>query len=243
VLATQAEIARALMLELVPSGFEEVEGPGWVELAAYTDSAGETKIRAAFDDVSARSVDDDWGDRWREFHRPVRVGGLWIGPPWEPAPGGDGVVVVDPGRAFGTGAHATTRACIELLAGLQRGALFDAGCGSGVIAVAAVRLGFDPVIAVDFDPVAVEVARETTRRNGVSIDVREADVLRDDLPSAAVVVANIELAVVEALLARRPALTVVASGYLAGERPRAPAWNLACELERDGWAAHVFVAK
>ena len=231
------------MLELVPSGFEEVGGSGWVELAAYTDSAGETRIRAAFDDVSTRSVDDDRGDRWREFHCSVRVGGLWIGPPWEPAPGGERVVVVDPGRAFGTGAHATTRACIELLAVLETGSLLDAGCGSGVIAVAAARLGFGPVFAVDVDPIAVEVAGETARRNGVLVDVREADVLRDDLPSAAVVVANIELAVVEALLARRPALTVVTSGYLAGERPRAPAWNLACELERDGWAAHVFVAK
>jgi ribosomal protein L11 methyltransferase len=241
--ASEAEIARALMLELAPGGFEEVEGSDWVELAAYTDSAGETRIRAVFDDVSTRWVDDDWGDRWREFHRPVRVGSLWIGPPWEPAPGGERVVVVDPGRAFGTGAHATTRACIELLAMLETGSLLDAGCGSGVIAAAAARLGFGPVFAVDVDPIAVEVAGETARRNGVLVDVREADVLRDDLPFAAVVVANIELAVVEALLARRPALTVVTSGYLAGERPRAPAWNLACELERDGWAAHVFVAK
>jgi ribosomal protein L11 methyltransferase len=231
------------MLELAPGGFEEVGGPGWVELAAYTDSAGETRIRAAFDDVSTRSVDHDWGDRWREFHRPVRVGGLWIGPPWEPSPGGEKVVVVDPGRAFGTGAHATTRACIELLAGLERGALFDAGCGSGVVAVAAVRLGFDPVFAADIDPVAVEVARETARRNSVSVDVCRADVLLDDLPPTDVLVANIELAVVEALLAREPAPTVITSGYLAGQRPGARAWNVARGLELDGWAAHVFVAK
>jgi hypothetical protein len=79
----------------------------------------------------------------------------------------------------------------------------------------------------------------------VLVDVREADVLRDDLPLVDVVVANIELAVVEVVLAHRSALarTVVTSGYLAGERPRAPAWNLARELEREGWAAHVFVAK
>jgi len=115
--AAEAEIARGLMLALVPGGFEEVEGSGWVELAAYTDSAGETRIRATFDDVSTRSVDRRWVDRWREFHRPVRVGGLWIGPPWERAPRDEKVVVVDPGRAFGTGAHATTRVCIELLAG------------------------------------------------------------------------------------------------------------------------------
>ena len=230
------------MLELVPGGFEEIEGPGWVELAAYTDSAGEERIRAVFAEVVALSVDEGWTDRWREFHRPVRVGGLWIGPPWEQAPNGEQVVFVDPGRAFGTGAHPTTRACIELLAGLERGALFDAGCGSGVVAVAAVRLGFDPVVAADTDPVAVEVARETARRNGVSVVVHEADVLRDDLPPADLVVANIELAVVEALLSRRPARTVVTSGYVAGERPRADGWTVVRGLELEGWAAHVFVA-
>ena len=230
------------MLELVPSGFEETEGRGWVELAAYTDRAGEERIRAVFAEVSALSVGDGWEEQWREFHHAVRVGGLWIGPPWELASSGENVVVVDPGRAFGTGAHATTRACIELLAGLERGALFDAGCGSGVIAIAAVRLGFDPVVAADVDPVAVEVARETACQNGVSLDVRESDVLRDDLPPADIVVANIELAVVEPLLARRPARTAITSGYLADVRPRAEGWEVVRSLELDGWAAHVLVA-
>jgi ribosomal protein L11 methyltransferase len=240
--STEAEIARARMLELVPDGFEEREGSDWVELAAYTDGGGEKKIRAVFSEVSVLAVDDDWADRWREFHRPVRVGGLWIGPPWEQAPSGGQVVVVDPGRAFGTGAHPTTRACIELLAGLERGALVDAGCGSGVIAVAAVRLGFDPVFAVDADPVAVEIARETVHRNGVSVAVGELNVLLDDLSASDVVVANIELAVVEALLARRPARRVVTSGYVSGERPRVDGWAVERELELEGWAAHVLVA-
>jgi ribosomal protein L11 methyltransferase len=105
-----------------------------------------------------------------------------------------------------------------------------------------VRLGFDTVVAADNDPVAVEVARETARRNGVSVDVHELDVLRDDVPPADVVVANIELAVVEALLARRPARTVVSSGYLAGERPRAEGWTVVRDLELEGWAAHVLVS-
>jgi ribosomal protein L11 methyltransferase len=238
-----AEVARARLLELVPGGFEEVEGGGWVELAAYTDEAGEARIREAFADVSAQRVEAGWADRWREFHRPVRVGGLWIGPPWEPAPGDVNVVVVDPGRAFGTGAHPTTRACIELLSELERGALLDAGCGSGVVAVAAVRLGFDPVSAVDLDPVAVEVARDTARRNGTRVDVRRADVLRDELPRADVVVANIDLAVVEALLERGPARTAVTSGYLAHEAPRAPGWSSVSRMELDGWGADVLIAK
>jgi ribosomal protein L11 methyltransferase len=149
-------------------------------------------------------------------------------------------VVVDPGRAFGTGAHPTTRACVEILARVERGSLLDAGCGSGVLAVAAARLGFAPVYALDHDAAAVEAAAETARRNGVAIDVRAADVLRDDLPATDVLVANIELRAVEALLGRAPAATAVTSGYLVGERPAAPGWRHADRLELDGWAADVF---
>ena len=155
-------------------------------------------------------------------------------------PAGELTVVVDPGRAFGTGAHPTTRACIDLLAGLERGSLLDAGCGSGVVAVAASRLGFAPVRAVDLDEVAVEVTAETARANGVELEVARADVLRDELPDADVVVANIELAVVEALLDRSAARVAVTSGYLAAERPRALGWIHVQRVELDGWAADVF---
>jgi len=126
--------------------------------------------------------------------------------------------------------------------GSSGGSLLDAGCGSGVIAVAAARLGFDPIVAADVDPVAVEVARATARQNGVALDVRESDVLRDELPPADVVVANIELAAVEALLIRRLARMVITSGYVAGERPRAEGWTVVRDLELDGWSVHVLIA-
>jgi ribosomal protein L11 methyltransferase len=193
--------------------------------------------------VRAEPVDDDWEDRWREFHRPVRAGGLWIGPPWLSPPAAEPAVVVDPGRAFGTGAHPTTRACIELLARLERGSLLDAGCGSGVVAVAAARLGFAPVRAVDRDEVAVDVAAETATANGVEVEVSRADVLRDALPPAGVAVANIELAVVEALLGRVDASVVVTSGYLASETPRGRSWTHADRLELEGWAADAFTVQ
>ena len=151
-------------------------------------------------------------------------------------------VVVDPGRAFGTGAHPTTRACIELLARLERGRLLDAGCGSGVVAVAALRLGYAPVLALDADPVAVEVARATARRNGVDVEVRQGDVLVDEIGEADVVVANIELGVVEALLRRRSAPIAVTSGYLACDAPTA-GWAWVARLELEGWAADVLLAK
>lgn len=168
------------------------------------------------------------------------AGGLWIGPPWiAPAPG-ETSVVVDPGRAFGTGAHPTTRACIGLLSTLERGSVLDAGCGSGVVAVAAARLGFAPVVAVDLDEVAVGVARETSRRNDVVVEVFRADVLHDDLPVAEVIVANIELEIVERLLERTTARFVVTSGYLEADTPSAPRWTRLDRLELDGWGADVF---
>jgi ribosomal protein L11 methyltransferase len=238
-----AEVARARLLELVPGGFEEVEHAEGLELAAYVDANVETAIRSAFAPVSSSPVVPGWEDRWREFHRPVRVGGLWIGPPWEEAPAGEPTVVVDPGRAFGTGAHPTTRACIEVLAGLERGSLLDAGCGSGVVAVAAVRLGFGPVVALDLDPVAVAVARETAARNDVEVEVRQADVLQDELPAADVLVANIELRVVERLLGRAVARHAVTSGYLGLDLPRAPVWTHTRRLELDGWTADAWHLK
>ena len=164
---------------------------------------------------------------------------LWIGPPWLAEAGEKQAVVVDPGRAFGTGAHATTRACIDLLARVERGSLLDAGCGSGVVAVAAVRLGFAPVFAVDVDSVATAVASETARRNAASVDVRRLDVLREMLPEADVVVVNIELAAVEAVLARVSARIAVTSGYLSSETPIAPGWGGVERLELEGWAADV----
>lgn len=240
--STEAEPARALLLELAPGGFEEREDGEEVELAAYCDAEGAARIGAAFPNASAVDVEPGWEDRWREFHRPVRAGGLWIGPPWVVAPADEAAVVIDPGRAFGTGAHPTTRACVELLAGLERGSVLDAGCGSGVVSVAAAKLGFGPVFAVDNDPVAVETAMRAAFENGVEVTATVADVLADQLPQADLVVANIELRVVERLLARRPGPVAVTSGYLVDERPAAPDWASVARVELEGWAADVLRA-
>ena len=226
----------------MPEGFEEVEGDAWVELAAYVDEEGEARVLAAFGEAASKAFAQGWEDRWRDFHRPVRAGGLWIGPPWETPPAAESCVVLDPGRAFGTGSHPTTRLCIDLLARSERGSVLDAGCGSGVIAVAAARLAFEPVFAIDLDPTAVDVARETVRRNRVEVEVHRADVLRDELPQVDLVVANIELRAVEALLARRLAACAITSGYLAHEGPEVPDWERADRLELDGWAADLLLA-
>ena len=132
-----AEDARARMLELFPDGFEEVEQADSLELAAYVGSDGEKLLRRAFGEVASEPVVDDWPERWRSFHVPVRIGPLWVGPPWKEPPADAVAVVIDPGRAFGTGAHPTTRLALELLLEVERGSLLDVGCGSGVVAIAA----------------------------------------------------------------------------------------------------------
>ena len=197
-------------------------------------------VRNSFSDVRSELVDPGWEDRWKEFHRPVRAGGLWIGPPWMSPPADKLSVVVEPGRRSERVHHATTRACIELLAAsarepARRGLRFRG------VSVAAARFGFAPVIAVDLDGVAVEVAATTARANGVEIDVRRADVLRDELPRTDVLVANIELGVVEQLLGRAGSTVAVTSGYLAAEAPQAAGWVGVDRLELEGWAADVFV--
>ncbi|HEU0336047.1 MAG TPA: 50S ribosomal protein L11 methyltransferase [Gaiellaceae bacterium] len=233
-----AEEARARLLELVPEGFEEIEVDGAVELAVYLGAAGELQLRDALGrELESAPVPPGWEHRWRSFHRPVVAGGVWIGPPWEPVPAGLPAVVIDPGLAFGTGAHPTTRLCVELLAGLEGGSLLDVGSGSGVLAIAARRLGFDPVAAVDVDPVAVEVTCANAAANGVDVDVRLADASTEALPAADVVVANIALPAVEDTLDRAEAGLAVTSGYLVGERPESPGWRPRARRGLDGWAA------
>ena len=224
------------MLELFPEGFEEVERADGVELAAYTTAAGEERLWQVFGGASASDVEPDWDVRWRAFHRPVRVGPLWIGPPWEEPDADATAVVVDPGRAFGTGAHPTTRLCLELLLEAERGSLLDVGCGSGVLSIAAALLGFGPVLATDVEQASVEATRENATANGVELEVRR--VAADEaLPAAEVAVANISLEAVLQLPARVDAPLLITSGYLAPERPELPGWRRADRRESGGWAA------
>ncbi|MDQ3891025.1 MAG: 50S ribosomal protein L11 methyltransferase [Actinomycetota bacterium] len=232
------------MLELFPGGFEEVDlEDERVELAAYADGDGEARLRQALGPCRTEEVEPGWSEAWKRFHHPVRIGRLWIGAPWHDADPGALAVVIEPGLAFGTGSHPTTRLSLELLLACAPSTLVDLGCGSGVVAIAAASLGARPVFALDVDPVAVAVARANAAANGVAVDVRAGDVLEEALPYAELAVANIALDVVEELLPRLASRLVVTSGYLARERPHARGWEPLERRVRDGWAADLLARR
>jgi ribosomal protein L11 methyltransferase len=225
-----ADPVLAELLELAPGGLEERDvDPDTVEYAIY-GAAGELPalpdLRAAAGDalvdVSTSEVDDGLG--WRDWHQPIEVSGaagaVRVRPPWaEPAGTGVHDVVIDPGQAFGTGSHPTTRLCLELLAGLPpAGALADWGCGSGILAIAAAKLGWRPVTACDVEAESVEATRAGATANGVDVAVARRDLRRDGGPWAPTVVANLV----------RPLLLEVAAGL-----DRAPERLLISGLEHD----------
>ena len=216
------EAELALLLHIFPEGVEELDGA----FAVYTDEPP-----LGFDVVEVDEVREGWEDAWREFHHSVVVGRLWVGPPWETPASGAIPVFVDPGRAFGTGAHPTTRLCLELLQTLERASLLDVGCGSGVLSIAAAKLGYSPVTAIDVDAVAREVTQTNAAANGVEVGVGEA------LVPAVVGVMNIALDVVESLLPDLPVGRAITSGYLERDEPTAAGWQRVDRRTRDGWAA------
>jgi ribosomal protein L11 methyltransferase len=193
----------AALLELAPGGFEQVDGDGFVEFALYgapgelpSFPEGAASVGGTLVQVHGEEVPDDWEERWKRFHVPLLVGGrLWVRPPWEEPAVRPGVteVVIDPGRAFGTGTHPTTRLCLELMLELEsRGSFADLGCGSGVLAIAAAKLGFSPVRAYDSDRGAVEATLVNARENGVVLDsVERWDLRAGAPPLSGVVAANL----------------------------------------------------
>ena len=216
------EAELALLLHIFPEGVEELDG-------AFAVYAEEPPV--GFDVVEVDEVRNGWEDAWREFHHGAVVGRVWVGPPWETPASGSIPVLVNPGRAFGTGAHPTTRLCLELLQALEPTSLLDVGCGSGVLSIAAAKLGYSPVTAVDIDAVAREVTRMNAAANGVEVEVG------DERVRAVVGVINIALDVVEGLLPDLPVERAITSGYLVRDEPAAAGWQRVDRRTRDGWAA------
>jgi ribosomal protein L11 methyltransferase len=214
---------RRCTLEVADGRYDEVVGAlldlgldGWQESLPVvtfwlTDEAWDAAQRggalAALRGLGRLFVEPEeggWEDQWRSFHHPVTVGAVTVRPPWW-APQPDTLdVIIHVGMAFGTGSHPTTRQCLAALDGLPRGSLLDAGTGTGVLALSAMRLGFAPVFALDNDPAALVIAEANARRNGLRPLLFGADVTDPaiELPDAEVVVANIALTPIVALGSR-----------------------------------------
>ena len=262
--AGAAEQVLAAILELSPGGVEQVDATDHVEFALYgapgelpTLGEGEAEIAGVTVTVRGTEVPDDWAERWQRFHRPVLVAGrLYVRPPWEQPAVRPGVeeVVIDPGQAFGTGSHPTTEGCLELLVDLAgqrrggggRGSLADLGCGSGVLAIAAAKLGFGPLIAVDADLAALEATERNARVNGVTLDRLERVNLRDDAPPGAeTVVANLMRPLLLRLAPRVVELAperVIVSGLLDAEAGEvvgalAPGLDERRRVSSRGWSS------
>jgi len=276
-----AELVLAELLTLCPSGVEEAEvAPGVVEYAVY-GAPGELPSLPDVDAVAGEAlvevrtteVADDWSERWKQFHRPVLVAApaaspqtpsLYVRPPWEPAREHAHAQIdieIDPGQAFGTGAHATTRLCLELLlahAALRgpSGAVLDVGTGSGVLAIAAARLGYAPVLAVDNELESVDAAGANAEVNGATVEVRRLDLRREPIPwvgeqaaAPLLLLANLLAPLLDQLAralgaAPAPPVDLIAGGLLAHEAPviarafeEAVGMEVVRSREEGGWAA------
>jgi ribosomal protein L11 methyltransferase len=269
----QAERVLAELLELAPGGIEEEAGPDWVEYAIYgppgeIPAIPDLEVAAgdALVEISSTEIPDDWADRWRDFHRPVEIAGgrIVVTPSWElppsadrGTPGGEAeevagqlFVVVDPGQAFGTGAHATTTLCLELLLeladrGAARGPLADLGTGSGVLAIAGAKLGWGPVSGCDSESAAIEAAAENAAANAVELRLERINLREQPPPPAPTLVANLTAPLLEEVAGRiaEPPRRVVCSGLLATEIDRVTAALAGAGIEvsetrrRGDWAA------
>ena len=243
----------AALLELVPGGVEQVDGEGWVEYALYGAPGelpslpeGEAEVAGRRVDVRGEEVADDWAERWKRFHVPILVGGrLYVRPPWEQPAVRPGVaeIVIDPGQAFGTGSHPTTRLCLELMLDLEpRGSFADLGCGSGVLAIAAAKLGFSPVVAVDSDAAAVAATAANARDNAAAVEASRWDLRNDAPPAAETVAANLMRPLLLQVAPRlEPPDALVLSGLLDHEADEvAAAFAPLAERRRlsdKGWTA------
>jgi len=199
--------------------------------------------------VREQEVSDDWRERrLADYSSDVIGGRIVVRPPWAPSPDPELIdVVLAESSAFGSGMHPTTRACLELLLELApSGSFADLGCGSGVLAIVAAQLGWDPLIAVDVQPLSVETARENAARNRTAIQIDVADLMQARAPVTDGFAANVPAAVHARIVAgwqtsapqsgllsgfgESEADAVIGGYERCGLRER-------CRVQREGWVA------
>ncbi|MGI8923109.1 MAG: 50S ribosomal protein L11 methyltransferase [Fimbriimonadales bacterium] len=246
-----------------------IEGDNPASLSGFfteTDSAGDVTavLGKALLDQGATSVsfesvpEEDWAETWKQFFRPRSIGKRFlIKPSWEEAEAGEKLVIeLDPGQAFGTGEHPTTRMCVALLEdAISAGdTVLDVGCGSGVLAIAAGRLGANKIIATEIDPPAADVARRNLKRNGVTAQLATTGTIPAEVPPCDVVVSNIVSAVLIKLapeIARVVKIggTWILSGVIPDNWPDVLAAANTCGFDlsettiQDGWLAALLIRR
>ncbi|HXG65691.1 MAG TPA: 50S ribosomal protein L11 methyltransferase [Blastocatellia bacterium] len=265
------EFASSILFEQGASGIVTLEeNSDTIKLGAYFEAHPEEVARAIeaglaragqFNALKAISIsaipDQDWMQKWKEGFEPVNIGDrLIIAPSWKrpEASAGRAVIQIDPGMAFGTGTHETTRLCLEAIEAHWRGgSLLDVGTGTGILAIAAAKLApGSRIIAIDIDPLAVEVARENVAINGVSDSITVSEGQPRDFTGRAfdMVVANLTAEVIIALMddlaqCLAPAGKMILSGILvtlaAGVEQALRTAGLTVSERRDAgeWAAFV----
>jgi ribosomal protein L11 methyltransferase len=266
--AVDADVATDAMWRAGAIAIEERSTPtGLLLVAGVAPGADIGRLLRAVDrrwPAKVQAVDNDAAlDAWRVFPRAVRVGDrLMVRPPWVPAgPAGGAIdVVIDPGRAFGSGAHPSTRLALAALERLVCGGerVLDAGCGSGVLGIAALALGAAEAVGVDHDPAAIAASRANATRNRVGDRFTASDGSLDELAAAIgpfdLVVANLLL---PDLLDLAPGLAaalaadgaLVVSGILVEQRPPVVAAATGCDLvpvgeeSAEGWLAVTFARR
>ena len=271
--AALVELLYAALDEFEPQAIHDVESAdGWrvfFKTSPQRDAAA-AALRASFGDrLLALSIadvpDEEWARRSQAHLTPIRVGRIVVSPPWhatpypssyilEPAPleirhSADLVIVIDPSTGFGTGHHETTRLCLSLLQSFELAGrrVIDVGTGSGVLAIAAAKLGASSVVAFDEDPEALRNARENVARNDVSsrVDVQEAELGTFRGNAADVVVANLTGAVIQKHARQLAALVapggrLIVSGFSVAEAvpvTGALAGAVEQELSEGDWGA------
>jgi ribosomal protein L11 methyltransferase len=259
------ELLHACLDDFQPVAIHEHEGGNGWRVFFKTPDTRDGAARALTADFAGRLTsvspadvpDDGWAARSQAKLGAVRIEQIVVAPPWETsaAKRGEILVVIEPSMGFGTGHHATTRLCLQLLQNVtvKGRRVIDVGTGSGVLAIAASRLGAATTVAVDCDPDALENARENIARNGVSgaIEVLEADLGVLDIESADIVVANLTSAVrqryatsLDGLL--RPDGTLIVSGFGPDELfaiQRAFGRSASTSLTDEAWCAAAFSSR
>ncbi len=239
---------------------EEVRRALRADLAAMVQNAAGAIDFGSLEDT-ARTVDGDaWLEVWKEHFRPIHLGRIVVVPEWigyTPA-AGEKVVLLDSNMAFGTGEHETTAMCVEYLQDYVRkdSAVIDVGCGSGILGIAAVKLGAKRAYLTDIDPVAVDSARHNARLNGVAdkVTVLQTDLLRGAAATGDVIAANITAEVLTVLAPAIPAClqaggVLILSGILSDRAEKVKAayeaqgFSMEREREKGEWHAFVFRRK